>query len=136
MSGRAVVAFVVGAVIFAVAPRFDTLLPVRESPSPIPVVVGLLGAVAVGALVFFIARERRLWWLAPASALAGALAANIFYEIFLQPPPRDGFELGAVLFGTFSEFLFTGLAAMVGVLLARFVFALADSRGQRQRRIN
>lgn len=133
MSSRAIGAFIMGTVVFAIAPYFDYLLPVEEPLSPIPVVVGLFGAVAVGALVFSLGRERWLWWLAPASALAGALIGNIFFEIFLQPPPRNGFELGAVLFGTFSEFLLTGLAATVGALLARSVLALTTSRGRRPR---
>ncbi len=59
--------------------------------------------------------------------LAGALAAQIYYEIALEPPPRDGFELGSVAFGAFYTLIFSGPFVLVGALVAGLALALAPS---------
>jgi hypothetical protein len=72
-------------------------------------------------------KEWRAWSLALASALTGALAAQIYYEVVLEPPPRGGFELGSVVFGAFNAFVIAAPFVLVGALVAGLALALAPS---------
>jgi hypothetical protein len=97
MNPRAPIAFLVGAILFAVVPYFDSEIPGEGESGEllISVVLGLV----VGATVVLIAGHWRAWSLALLATFVGALAAQVYYEVALQPPPRDGFEFVSVAYG-------------------------------------
>jgi hypothetical protein len=97
MNPRAPIAFLVGAILFAVVPYFDSEIPGGGESGEllISVVLGLV----VGATVVLITGHWRAWSLALLATFVGALAAQVYYEVALQPPPRDGFEFVSVAYG-------------------------------------
>ncbi len=117
----------VGATLFAVVPYFDSEIPGEGEIGEffLTVVLGLV----VGATVVLVAgsEARGAWLVALASALAGAVAAQLYYEVALEPPPTDGFELGSVVFGAFSAFAYSFPFVLGGALLAGAVLALAST---------
>lgn len=125
MRFRAVVAFLVGAVLFAVVPRFDRAIPGKGESGEL--LIGVVLGLAVGAAVVLVAGHWRAWSLALAATLAGALAAQIYYEVALEPPPTDGLNLGSVVFGAFYAFVFSGPFVVVGALVVGAALALAST---------
>jgi hypothetical protein len=125
MRTRSLIAFLVGAGLFAVVPYFDPEIPGEGEMGEILITV-VLGLV-VGAMVVLVAGRWRAWSLALASAFAGALAAQIYYEIALEPPPRGGFELESVAFGAFYAFVLSVPFVVVGALAAGAALALVST---------
>jgi hypothetical protein len=125
MRKRSLVAFLVGAVLFAVVPYFDSEIPGEGERGEllISVVLGLV----VGATVVLVAGQWRAWSLAIAAAFAGTLAAQVYYEVALEPPPRGGFELGSVAFGAFYAFVLSVPFVVVGALVAGAALALVST---------
>jgi hypothetical protein len=125
MRSRSLIAFLMGAVLFAVVPYFDSEIPGEGERGEL--IISVVRGLVVGATVVLLAGHWRAWSLALASALAGALAAQIYYEIALEPPPRGGFELESVAFGAFYAFLFSGPFVVVGALVAGAALSLAST---------
>ena len=122
MNFRALVAFLVGAALFAVVPYFDTQIPGQGERGELFLITGL--GVVVGATVALIAGHWRAWWLALLAAFAGAVASGVYYEIALEPPPTAGFDLGSVVFGAFFAFAFSFPFVLAGALAAGATLAL------------
>jgi hypothetical protein len=122
MNFRALVAFLVGATLFAIVPRFDRAIPGEGESGEffISVVLGLVE----GATVVLIAGHWRAWSLALLATFAGALASGVYYEIALEPPPTAGFDLGSVVFGAFFAFAFSFPFVLAGALAAGATLAL------------
>ena len=122
---RWLIAFFVGAALFAVVPYFDTEILGEGERGELFISVAL--GLVVGATVVLIAGHWRAWWLALFAAFAGALASGVYYELALQPPPRDGFELASVAFGAFFAFAFSFPFVLVGALAVGAALALAST---------
>jgi hypothetical protein len=125
MRSRSLIAFLVGAGPFAVVPYFDSEIPGEGEMGEILITV-VLGLV-VGAMVVLVAGRWRAWSLALASAFAGAFAAQIYYEVALEPPPRNGFEFVSVALGAFFTFVYSFPFILVGALVAGAALALAST---------
>jgi len=125
MSFRAMAAFLVGAVLFAAVPYFDSEIPGEGESGEL--LIGIVLGLVVGATVVLIAGHWRAWSLALAATLAGALAGQLYYEVALEPPPTGGFEMGSVAFGAFYAFVFSGPFVVVGALVVGAAFALAST---------
>ena len=125
MNPRAPIAFLVGAILFAVAPYFDSEIPGKGESGEllISVVLGLV----VGATVVLIAGHWRAWSLALLATFVGALAGQVYYEVALQPPPRDGFELVSVAYGAFYTFALSCPFVLASALVASATLALASA---------
>ena len=125
MGTRSLIAFFVGAALFAVVPYFDSEVPGQGERGElfISVVLGLV----VGATVVLIAGHWRAWSHALLATFAGALAAQVYYEVALEPPPRDGFELGSVVIGALFAFAFFFPFVLVSALAAGAALALASA---------
>ena len=119
----------VGAALTAIVPYFDPEIPGEGESGEFFVIVGL--GVVVGATVVLIAGHWRAWWLALLAAFTGALAAQTYYEVTLEPPPRDGFELGSVAFGAFFTFVYSFPFVLVGALVAEAALTLTSFPRQR-----
>jgi len=100
MRKRNLVAFLVGAVLFAVVPYFDSEIPGEGERGELLISVVL--DLVVGATVVLVAGRWRAWSLAIAAAFAGALAAQVYYEVAFEPPPRNDFEFVSVALGRSS----------------------------------
>jgi len=124
MRSRWLIAFFVGAVLFAVVPYFDSEIPGKGERGELFIIV-VLGLV-VGATVVLIAGHWRAWWLALGAAFAGALAAQVYYEVALEPPPTSGLDLGSVVFGAFFTFVYSFPFVLGGALVAGAALALAS----------
>ncbi len=129
MRTRSLIAFLVGAALFAVVPYFDSEIP-GEGEMGEFFLTAVLGLV-VGATVVLVAGCWRTWWLALASALTGAVAAQLYYEVALEPPSTDGFEPGSVVFGAFFTFVYSFPFVLVGALVAEAALALVSLLRQR-----
>ncbi len=131
MRTKSLIAFLVGASLTAVVPYFDSEIPGEGEMGEffLTVVLGLV----VGAAVVLVAGSEttRAWLLALAATLTGALAAPVYYEVALEPPPTDGFELGSVAFGAFFAFAYSFPFVLVGALVAGAALALASFLRQR-----
>jgi hypothetical protein len=125
MRTRSLVAFLVGAVLFAVVPYFDSEIPGEGERGEL-LISAVLGLV-VGATVVLVAGRWRAWSLAIAASFAGTLAAQVYYEVALEPPPRNGFELVSVALGAFFNFVYSFPFVLVGALVAGAALALASS---------
>jgi hypothetical protein len=125
MRNRWLIAFLVGAALFAVVPYFDTQIPGQGNRGELFLITGL--GVVVGATVALIAGHWRAWWLALLAAFAGALASGVYYEVALEPPPRDGLELGSVIFGALFAFTFAFPFVLVSALAVGAALALASA---------
>ena len=125
MRARSLIAFLVGAVLFAVVPYFDTKIPGKGESGELLITV-VLGLV-VGATVVLVAGRWRAWSLALASAFAGSLAAQVYYEVALEPPPRNGFEVGSVALGAVFTFVFSIPFVLAGALVAGAALVLAST---------
>ena len=114
-----------GAALFAVVPRFDRAIPGEGESGEFfsSVVLGLV----VGATVVLIAGHWRAWSLALLATFVGALAAQVYYEVALQPPPRDGFELVSVAYGAFCTFALSCPFVLASALVASATLALASA---------
>jgi len=125
MRPRWIIAFFVGAALFAVVPYFDSEIPGEGEMGEFfsSVALGLV----VGATVVLIAGHWRAWSLALAATLAGALAAQVYYEVALEPPPTDGLDLGSMAFGTFFTFVFSAPFVLVGALVVGAALALSST---------
>jgi hypothetical protein len=125
MGTRSLIAFFVGAALFAVVPRFDRAIPGEGESGEffISVVLGLV----VGATVVPIAGHWRAWSLALLATFAGALAAQIYYEVALEPPPTDGLALESIMFGTIFAFAYSFPFVLVGALVAGAALALGST---------
>jgi hypothetical protein len=125
MRTRSLIAFLVGATLTAIVPYFDSEIPGEGESGEffLTVVLGLV----VGVSVVLVAGHWRAWLLALAATLAGALAAQIYYEVALEPPPTDGLDLGSVAFGAFFTFAFSFPFVLVGALVAGAALALAST---------
>lgn len=126
MRTRGLIAFFVGAALFAVVPYFDSEIPGegKHGELLISVVLGLV----VGAMVVLAAgRGRAALPLALGAAFAGTLAAQVYYEVALEPPPRNGFEFVSVALGAFFTFSYSFPFVLVGALVARVALALAST---------
>jgi hypothetical protein len=123
MQPRWLIAFFVGAVLFAVVPYFDSEIPGKGERGEllISVVLGLV----VGATVVLVAGRGRAWSLALAAAFAGTLAAQVYYEVALEPPPRNGFEFVSVALGAFLTFLYDFPFVLAGALVAGAALTLS-----------
>ena len=122
MGTRSLIALFVGAALFAVVPYFDSEIPGQGEGGEL-FISATLGLV-VGATVVLIAGHWRAWWLA---LLAGALAAQVYYEVTLEPPPRNGFEFVSVALGAFLTFLYDFPFVLAGALVAGAALALAST---------
>ncbi len=126
MRTRSLIVFLVGATLFAVVPYFDSEIPGEGEMGEffLTIVLGLV----VGATVVLVAgsEARRAWLLALLAAFAGALAGQLYYEVALEPPPRDGFELGSVVLGAFFAFAYSFPFVLGGALVAGLALALAS----------
>ena len=122
MRPRWIIAFFVGAALFAVVPYFDSEIPGEGEMGEFfsSVALGLV----VGATVVLIAGHWRAWSLALLATFAGALASGVYYEIALEPPPTAGFDLGSVVFGAFFAFAFSFPFVLAGALAADAALAL------------
>lgn len=109
----------------AVVPYFDSEIPGKGERGEI-LIAAVLGLV-VGATVVLVAGRWRAWSLALASAFAGALAAQVYYEAALEPPPQGGFKVGSVAFGAFYAFVFSVPFVVVGALAAGAALALVST---------
>ena len=116
MGTRSLIAFFVGAALFAVVPRFDRAIPGEGESGGLLISVAL--GLVVGATVLLITGHWRAWSLALPATFAGALAAQVYYEVALQPPPWDGFESGSVVFGALFAFAFSFPFVLVSALVA------------------
>ena len=107
---RSLTAFLVGAALTAVLLYFDSEIPAEgeSGECSLTVVLGLV----VGAPVFLVAGHWSAWSLALLATFAGALVAQIYYEVALQPAPRDGFELGSVVIEALFAFAFVLVSAL------------------------
>jgi hypothetical protein len=125
MNPRAPIAFLMGAILFAVVPYFDSEIPGEGESGEllISVVLGLV----VGATVVLIAGHWRAWSLALLATFVGALAAQVYYEVALQPPPRDGFEFVPVAYGAFYNFALSCPFVLASALVAGGALALASA---------
>ncbi len=125
MNPRTPIAFLVGAILFAVVPYFDRAIPGEGESGEffISVVLGLV----VGATVVLIDGHWRAWWLALLAAFAGALASGIYCEVALEPPPRDGFEFVSTAYGAFYAFAFSFPFVLASALVASATLALASA---------
>jgi hypothetical protein len=125
MNPRAPIAFLVGAILFAVVPYFDSEIPGEGEGGEllISVVLGLV----VGATVVLIAGHWRAWSLALLATFVGALAAQVYYEVALQPPPQDGFEFVSVAYGAFYNFAFSFPFVLASALVAGGALALGSA---------
>ena len=122
MRPRWLIAFFVGAALFAVVPYFDTEIPGEGERGELFLSVAL--GLVVGAMVVLIAGHWRAWWLALLATFAGALASGVYYEVALQPPPRNGFEVGSVVYGALYAFAFSFPFVLVSALVAGAALAL------------
>jgi hypothetical protein len=126
MNPRTPIAFLVGAILFAVVPYFDPEIPGQGESGELFLMTGL--GVVVGATVALIDGHWRAWWLALLAAFAGALASGIYYEVVaLEPPPRDGFEFVSVAYGAFYTFAFSFPFVLASALVASATLALAST---------
>jgi O-antigen/teichoic acid export membrane protein len=125
MRPRWIIAFFVGATLFAVVPYFDSEMPGEGEMGELFISVAL--GLVVGATVVLIAGHWRVWSLALAATLAGALAAQVYYEVALEPPPTDGLDLGSLAFETFFTFVFSAPFVLIGVLVVGAALALAST---------
>ena len=125
MGTRSLIAFFVGAALFAVVPYFDSEIPGQGERGElfISVVLGLV----VGATVVLIAGHWRAWSHALLAAFAGALAAQVYYEVALEPPPRNGFEFVSVAYGAVTAFAFSFPFVLVSALAVGAALALASA---------
>jgi hypothetical protein len=125
MNPRTPIAFLVGAILFAVVPYFDSEIPGQGESGEllISVVLGLV----VGATVVLVAGRWEAWWLALPAALAGALAGQAYYEVALEPLPRDGFEFVSVAYGAFYTFALSFPFVLASALVASATLALASA---------
>jgi hypothetical protein len=130
MNPRAPIAFLVGAILFAVVPYFDTQIPGQGERGELLLMTEL--GVVVGATVALIAGHWRAWWLALLAVFAGALASGIYYEIALEPPPRDGFEFVSVAYGAFYTFAFSFPFVLASALVVSATLALASASRRAQ----
>ena len=125
MGTRSLIAFFVGAALFAVVPYFDSEIPGQGEHGElfISVVLGLV----VGATVVLIAGHWRAWSHALLATFAGALASGVYYEVALQPPPRNGFEFVSVVYGALFAFAFSFPFVLVSALVAGAALALGSA---------
>ncbi len=131
MRTRSLMAFLIGAALTAVVPYFDSEIP-GEGESGELILTVVLGLVVGATVVLVAGREaRRAWSLALASALAGAVAAQLYYEVALESPPTNGFELGSVTFGAFFTFVYSFPFVLVDALVAEAALALVSLLRQR-----
>lgn len=110
---RLVVAFLVGTALFTVLPRFGFPTPLQLAEIGMAV-VGLAGAVLVGALLFLIVGGARAVWPLVLCPLFGAF---LFQPIFLNPLHPD-------VEPDFSTTLALALLVWVPYLLPTFLGAL------------
>ena len=116
----------VGAILFAVVPYFDSEIPGQGESGELFLMTGL--GVVVGATVALIDGHWRAWWLALLAAFAGTLASGIYYEVVaLEPPSRDGFEFVSVAYGAFYTFAFSFPFVLASALVASATLALAST---------
>ncbi len=125
MQSRWLIAFFVGAVLFAVVPYFDSEIPGPGDRGEFFISVAL--GLVVGATVVLTAGHWRAWWLALLAAFAGALAAQVYYEVTLEPPPRNGFELGSVVLGALFAFALSFPFVLVSALAVGAALAGASA---------
>jgi hypothetical protein len=113
---RSLTAFLVGATLTAVLLYFDSEIPAEgeSGECSLTVVLGLV----VGATVFLVAGHWSAWSLALLATFVGALVAQIYYEVALQPAPRNGFELGSVVIEALFAFAFAFPFVLVSALAA------------------
>ena len=122
---RALVAFFVGTVLFAVVPYFDAEIPGQGERGELVLIAGL--GVVVGATVVLVAGGWRAWSLALLAAFAGSLAGQVYYEVALEPPPRGGFEAGSVAYGALTAFAISAPFVVVGALAVGAALALPSA---------
>ena len=127
MRFRALVAFFVGTVLFAVVPYFDAEIPGQGERGELVLIAGL--GVAVGATVALIAGGWQAWSLSLLAAVAGALAGQAYYEDALEPPPRGGFEAGSVAYGALTAFAVSAPFVVVGALVVAALALPSALRG-------
>ena len=125
MRFRILVAFFVGTVLFAVVPYFDSEIPGQGERGELVLIAGL--GVAVGATVAVVAGGWRAWSLALLAAFAGALASGAYYEVALEPPPRNGFEFVSVAYGAVTAFAISAPFVVVGELVVGAALALPSA---------
>jgi hypothetical protein len=125
MNPRAPIAFLVGAILFAVVPYFDTAIPGQGERGELFLIAGL--GVVVGVTVVLIAGRGEAWWLALPAALAGALAGQAYYEVALEPLPRNGFEFVSVAYGAFYTFALSSPFVLASAVVASATLALASA---------
>jgi hypothetical protein len=125
MNPRAPIAFLVGAILFAVVPYFDTEIPGQGERGELFLIAGL--GVVVGVTVVLIAGRWEAWWLALPAALAGALAGQAYYEVALEPLPRNGFEFVSVAYGAFYTFALSSPFVLASAVVASATLALASA---------
>ena len=125
MRPRWLIAFFVGAALFAVVPYFDTEIPGEGERGELFISVAL--GLVVGATVVLIAGHWQAWWLALLATFAGALASGVYYEVALQPPPRNGFEFVSVVYGALFAFAFSFPFVLVSALVAGAALALGSA---------
>jgi hypothetical protein len=112
-------------VLFAVVPYFDSEIPGEGERGEL-LISAVLGLV-VGATVVLVAGRWRAWSLTIAAAFVGTLAAQVYYEVALEPPPRNGFELVSVALGAFLTSVYSFPFVLVGALVAGAALALAST---------
>jgi hypothetical protein len=125
MRSRWLIAFFVGAALFAVVPYFDAEIPGQGERGELVLIVGL--GVVVGATVVLIAGSWRAWSLALLAAFAGSLAGQVYYEVALEPPPRGGFEAWPVAYGAVTTFAISAPFVVVGALVVGAALALPSA---------
>jgi len=80
-----------------------------------------------GATVVLVAGRWQAWSLAIAAAFPGTLAAQVYYEVALELPPRNGFELVSVALGAVFTFVYSFPFVVVGALAAGAALALVST---------
>jgi hypothetical protein len=115
----------VGAALFAVVPYFDTEIPGEGERGELFISVAL--GLVVGATVVLIVGHWRAWWLALLATFAGALAGQVYYEITLEPTPRNGFEFVPVAYGAVTASAFSFPFVLASALVAGAALALAST---------
>jgi uncharacterized membrane protein YpjA len=73
-------------------------------------------------------RSKELWdRLALLATFAGALAGQVYYEITLEPTPRNGFEFVPVAYGAVTASAFSFPFVLASALVAGAALALAST---------
>ncbi len=81
----------------------------------------------MGATVVLVAGRWEAWWLAVLAALAGALAGQAYYEVALEPLPRNGFEFVSAAYGVFYTFALSSPFVLASALVASATLGLASA---------